>query len=95
MGDSATLLALAEAASLSADDEDMAAETAGLGGRESSAARCLSTDNMDVQRQERVATTPDNHVAKATEAARKRLHCLIPITLPTQAQSEPSILRLP
>lgn len=37
-------------------------------------------DNMDVQRQERVATTPDNHVANATEDARMRLHCLIPIT---------------
>lgn len=70
----------------------------GARGREGSAAQSLSTDNMDVQRQERVATTPDNHVANATEPALMRLHCLIPITFPlqrSQSPTQPSYLRLP
>ncbi len=39
-------------------------QSSGAGGQRGAVSKY---DNMDVQRQERVATTPDNHVATATE----------------------------
>lgn len=79
MGESLGLLAPELAASPSADDEDMFKD---VEGERAAGAVSLGTDNMDEERQERVATILDNHVGQNYRCAQKRLHWLIPITFP-------------